>query len=108
MSKPISRLIGGAIVCLTTACAHPAKPAPTSAVAIEVRIEPAGTVYWNDTAVSLDALTDRLKEADKLRPQPEVHLSPDVHARYSDIAAVMKAMRDAGVSLPIGVIGGTS
>ena len=92
----------------TLGCVSHSKPAPTDPSEIKIRLETGGAIFWNDAPVSQDRLIEKLKEADELRPQPHVSIdiNPEAPPSVGDTLPVMKAVLDAKVSLPIGIIGG--
>ena len=81
---------------LPAAQAAPAAPAPA---AIEVSIDAGGALFWNGSAVDVDALGRRLKQAAAASPQPELHLRADRAVRYRAI----QLGRDYGAEVEVNV-----
>ncbi|HEX7156740.1 MAG TPA: biopolymer transporter ExbD [Burkholderiaceae bacterium] len=71
-----------------------AAPAPG---AVEVSIDAAGALFWNGSAIDVDALRARLKLAAAASPQPELHLRADRAVRYEFVAQLMSAAQQAGI-----------
>jgi len=72
---------------------------------IKIDIDPTSTVYWNGEAVaSRDELEQKLTAASQQQVQPELHLRPDRHARYSVVAGVMASAQRLGLT-KIGIVG---
>jgi biopolymer transport protein ExbD len=66
---------------------------------INLSIDAAGVVYWNNEAVSSSAdLEKRLIAAARSQPQPPVQLRADRDTRYQTIAEVMSAIQLSGIS----------
>lgn len=64
---------------------------------ISLSIDDAGQMYWNDTLVAPDALTQKLTDAAKQTPQPEFHIRADKETRYQVLAEVMAKAQNAGL-----------
>lgn len=59
---------------------------------VDLAVEFDGTVVWNGTVVpSQRILESYLRSAAAQDPQPEIHLRPDAHAKYGDVAVVLAA-----------------
>jgi len=56
-----------------------------------------GQVYWNDEAVTRDALDARLAVLAQRTPQPQVDVRADNVTKYGVIAEVVKQVRVAGI-----------
>jgi biopolymer transport protein ExbD len=56
-----------------------------------------GKIYWNDEAVSRDALDARLAILAQRTPQPQVDVRADNITKYGVIAEVVKQVRMAGI-----------
>ena len=80
----------------------PSARAPVSAErpeTVTVSIDGAERLFWNDTPLAdADALAERLAQAARRTPQPELHLRADQQVRYQRIAEVMAAAQRAGVT----------
>ncbi|MFM1991719.1 MAG: hypothetical protein RJA99_4676 [Pseudomonadota bacterium] len=80
----------------------PGAPAPVSAEkpeTVTLSIDAKEALFWNDTPLAdTAALRERLVEAAKRMPQPELHLRADREVRYQRIAEVMAAAQQAGVT----------
>ena len=66
-----------------------APPPPVRPEVIDVEIDFDGTVLWNSTPVTLDALEGYFRTEAQKEPQPELHLRPDKRARYDVVAKVL-------------------
>jgi biopolymer transport protein ExbD len=72
---------------------------------VKIDVDPSSTVYWNGEAVSTrDELEQKLTAASQQAVQPELHLRPDRHARYSVVAGVMASAQRLGLT-KIGIVG---
>ena len=80
----------------------PDAQAPTAAQVPEtvvVSIDAQERLYWNDSPVAdADALRERLEQAARRQPQPELQLRADRQVRYLRIAQVMSAAQQAGLT----------
>lgn len=65
---------------------------------IALSIAADGSLYWNGEHVERAALRERLAQASKRSPQPEVHLRADRATHYQAIAEVMADSASAGMS----------
>lgn len=72
------------------------RPAPQKPLTISITINAAGKLYWQDQAVTLIELNQRLAAA-ALQPQPEIQLRADKATRYEVIAEVMSAAQSNGL-----------
>jgi biopolymer transport protein ExbD len=77
--------------------AQVAAQAPPPAI-VTVAIDGAGKLYWNNEAVSQPVLEQRLDEAAKVAPQPELQLRADKDTRYEIVAQVMAAAQTRGLT----------
>jgi biopolymer transport protein ExbD len=73
-------------------------PSLTKPDNVQVAIDGAGQVYWNGEAVAPKALTEQLRGAAALSPQPELHLRADRTTPYEKVAEVMSASARAGLT----------
>jgi biopolymer transport protein ExbD len=64
---------------------------------IDVAINPAGDVFYNEQPVALDSLQGRFSENASLKPQPEIRIRADRDTRYEVLAQVMAAARRGGM-----------
>ncbi|MEW6354489.1 MAG: biopolymer transporter ExbD [Pseudomonadota bacterium] len=62
-----------------------------------------GTVHWNGTALSGDALESRLARAAAQQPQPEIHVRGDRKVDYEHVIRVMATVQRTGI-LKIGFL----
>ncbi len=68
-------------------------PTETKPENINLSVDFAGQVYWNDNSISLDELAKAaLVEAQKT-PQPEVHIRADKRVTYSYVADVLTTLQ---------------
>ncbi len=81
------------------------KPPLNPPEVVKIDVDPSSTVYWNGEALpSRDVLENRLATAAAQQPQPEIHLRPDMHARYEVVAGVMASSQRLGLT-KIGIVG---
>ncbi len=66
-----------------------APPPPVRPEVIDIEIDFDGTVLWNGTPVTLDALEGYFRTESAKDPQPELHLRPDKRSRYDVVAKVL-------------------
>lgn len=64
---------------------------------IQLAVDAAGEVYWNETKVTAAELATRLSVAAATNPQPEVHLRGDRTVAYEHVVKTMAAVQSAGV-----------
>lgn len=65
---------------------------------IDLAIDTAGALFWDDKPVSLDDLPNRLLSVAQMKPQPELRIRADLDTRYEVLAKVMAAARRAGMA----------
>lgn len=56
-----------------------------------------GKIYLNSDVVSLDALTDKVKDRLANKPDKRMFVKADAGAKYGDVVAVVDGVRSAGV-----------
>ncbi len=66
-----------------------APPPPVRPEVIDVEIDFDGTVLWNGTPVTLEALDGYFRTESQKEVQPELHLRPDKRSRYEVVAKVL-------------------
>ena len=66
-----------------------APPPPVRPEVIDIEIDFDGTVLWNGTPVTVDALEGYFLTESQKDPQPELHLRPDKRSRYDVVARVL-------------------
>ncbi|PUA18301.1 biopolymer transporter ExbD [Glaciimonas sp. PCH181] len=64
---------------------------------INLSIDAAGKVYWNDEVVDRNQLQVKIAVAAKKEPQPELHLRAERTTEYEKIAQVMAAAQSGGL-----------
>ena len=85
-------------------------PRPTNApqqsdpVVINLEIDFDGTVLWNGSPVTVDALDGYFRREAANDPQPELHIRPNKRASYDIVARVLAAAQRNGL-LKIGFVG---
>jgi biopolymer transport protein ExbD len=85
-------------------------PRPTNAaqqsdpVVIYLEIDLDGTVLWNGSPVTVDALDGYFRREAANDPQPELHIRPNKRAAYDVVARVLAAAQRNGL-LKIGFVG---
>lgn len=65
---------------------------------INLSIDTAGQVYWNDEAIDMNKLNLRIATAAQKQPQPELHLRAERTTQYEKVAQVMAAAQTGGLS----------
>jgi len=70
----------------------------------KVFIDPAGTIFWNGTAVDLAQLEQFLLQTKTLAVEPELQVQPDPYARYIIVDRVMAVVKRSGVG-KLGFVG---
>ena len=66
-----------------------APPPPVRPEVIDIEIDFDGTILWNGTPVTVDALEGYFRTESQKDPQPELHLRPDKRSRYDVVARVL-------------------
>jgi biopolymer transport protein ExbD len=64
---------------------------------INLSIDAAGLTYWNNEAIDAAQLSERIAEAAKKTPQPELHLRAERTTQYEKVAQVMAAAQSGGL-----------
>lgn len=65
---------------------------------IRLSVDAHGRYFWNDEAISDEALTQRLVEAANADKPPALHISADKAVRYERVAQVMASAQRSGIS----------
>ncbi len=65
---------------------------------INLSIDAQGKVFWNEALIDEIQLTERITEAAKKMPQPELHLRAERTTQYEKVAQVMAAAQSGGLS----------
>jgi biopolymer transport protein ExbD len=73
------------------------QPDQTKPENINLSIDAAGKVYWNADAVDAVQLQERIAQAAKKTPQPELHLRAERTTQYEKVAQVMAAAQSGGL-----------
>ena len=73
------------------------QPLPEKPEVVDIAIDGAGKMYWNDMPMVEGELEHRLQKAAAAKPQPELHIRADKETRYQILAEVMAAAQNAGV-----------
>jgi biopolymer transport protein ExbD len=76
----------------------------TQPIVINLEIDFDGTVLWNGTPVTVDALDTYFRREAAVDPQPELHIRPNKRASYDVVARVLAAAQRNGL-LKIGFVG---
>ncbi|MYN11702.1 biopolymer transporter ExbD [Pusillimonas sp. TS35] len=76
------------------ASAQPVEQEPKS---IDLAIDDAGGIFWNETPIAADQLRQRFAAEAKQEPQPEVRIRADLNTRYEVLAQVMSDAKGAGL-----------
>lgn len=64
---------------------------------VQLAVDAAGEVFWNETKVTQAELAARLSEAAAANPQPEIHLRGDRTVAYEHVVKTMAAVQSAGI-----------
>ncbi|WP_308418171.1 ExbD/TolR family protein [Chitinimonas sp. BJB300] len=64
---------------------------------VNLAITQDGTLYWNETALSVEAYASHLAALAVQQPQPELHIRADRKVEYEHVARAMAAAQRAGV-----------
>jgi biopolymer transport protein ExbD len=65
---------------------------------ITVAIDQSGNVYWNEGRVpNPQALSDLIRSAAVVVPQPEIHVRGDRNVRYEHVGRVILQLRKGGI-----------
>ncbi len=89
--------------CKTLPGGCPPKP-PVDPVKNVLYILPGGQIMWNVDQVSLAEVQDLLYQTTEMKPEPELHFTPDPEARYDTVNRVLKAVKVAKVN-KLGFVG---
>jgi biopolymer transport protein ExbD len=65
---------------------------------INLSIDAAGKIYWNDEVIDMNQLNLRIATAARKQPQPELHLRAERTTQYEKVAQVMAAAQTGGLS----------
>ena len=79
-------------------------PSMVEPVVINLEIDFDGTVLWNGSPVTVDALDGYFRREAANDPQPELHIRPNKRASYDIVARVLAAAQRNGL-LKIGFVG---
>ena len=79
-------------------------PTQSDPVVINLEIDFDGTVLWNGSAVTVDALDGYFRREAAIDPQPELHIRPNKRASYDVVARVLASAQRNGL-LKIGFVG---
>lgn len=79
-------------------------PQQSTPVVINLEIDFDGTVLWNGSPVTVDALDGYFRREAANDPQPELHIRPNKRASYDVVARVLAAAQRNGL-LKIGFVG---
>lgn len=80
-------------------------PSDTKPEVLRIDIDERSTVLWNGEAIAdLPEVERRFEQIATQAVQPEVHLRPDRHAKYSIVAGVMASAQRSGLT-KLGIVG---
>jgi len=79
-------------------------PSQATPIVINIEIDFDGTVLWNGSPVTVDALDGYFRREAAADPQPELHIRPNKRASYDVVARVLAAAQRNGL-LKIGFVG---
>ena len=64
---------------------------------VNIAVDAAGLIYWNETQVTEAELDVRLETEATKQPQPEVHIRGDKAVAYEHVIKTMAAVQRAGI-----------
>lgn len=64
---------------------------------VNIAVTEGGQLHWNEDAVTIEELEQRLAAAAKQEPQPEIHLRGDRTVSYEHVIKAMAAVQKAGI-----------
>jgi biopolymer transport protein ExbD len=73
------------------------QPAQTKPDSIDLSIDAQGGMYWNKESVDIAQLNNRIAQAAKKNPQPELHLRAERTTQYEKVVQVMAAAQNGGL-----------
>ncbi len=74
-------------------------------VVVKVDVDAAGVIFWNGEALDSRAtLEQRLLEAERMQPQPELHIRAQGKAKYEVVAGVLASAQRIGLK-KLGIVG---
>jgi biopolymer transport protein ExbD len=79
------------------------QPTETKPENINISVDFAGNIYWNDNSMSMEQLPNFIRVEAVKDPQPEVHIRADKRVRYQYVADVLMALQRNGL-LRVGFI----
>jgi biopolymer transport protein ExbD len=65
---------------------------------VQLAIDAGGRVYWNGEALERAAWRERMADAAKRQPQPELHIHADGTVAYRRVAEIMSDAAKAGLT----------
>lgn len=74
-----------------------AEPVETKPQAIDLAVNDAGQLFWNEQPVLLEDLKPRFTAEASLDPQPELRIRADLGTRYEVLAQIMSSAKAAGM-----------
>lgn len=74
-----------------------AQPEPARPDTIQLGVDAAGALFWNDQPLPVAELGPRLQETATRKPQPLVQLRADKAVRYEVVAQTLAAAQRAGI-----------
>ncbi len=78
---------------------------PTPPVVVKVDVDAGNVVRWNGKSLAGKAeLDERLQEAARQQPQPELHLRAHARAKYDTVVGVMAGAQRHGLT-KLGILG---
>tara|TARA_Y100000296_G_scaffold85296_1_gene120811 strand:+ start:1200 stop:1619 length:420 start_codon:yes stop_codon:yes gene_type:complete len=80
---------------LPKASSQPDQVKPES---INLSIDAAGNVFWNEEKIDSSELSARIAVAAQKQPQPEMHLRAERTTQYEKVAQVMSAAQSGGLA----------
>lgn len=64
---------------------------------ITLALDATGQAYWDDTAIAMPELEEKLAASSRQLPQPELRLRADKSTPYQRLAEIMAAAHNAGM-----------
>jgi biopolymer transport protein ExbD len=73
-------------------------PTQTKPEDVTIAVDKSGGIYWNTAPLAnQDELKNKLREAARENPQPEVHIRGDSESRYMYVGQVLVAAQQIGI-----------
>ncbi len=74
------------------------QPVAKKSEVVSLSIDGEGKTYWNDVLIGKADLSERLADAVKKQPQPELQIRADKATRFQVLAEIMANAQNAGIT----------